>query len=78
MRINENKDFATEKNLPGISRSARIFARSTPGKRACRSPSGECGPDSATLRFPMQSDEKVKRSAPDFGRYAERGPMEEW
>jgi len=27
---------------------ARRFARSSPGKRACRSPSDECGPDSAT------------------------------
>ena len=28
-------------------RLRRIFAHSTPGKRACRSPSGECEPDSA-------------------------------
>ena len=35
------------RHIPGISRYARIFARSTPDKRACRSSSGECEPDSA-------------------------------
>ena len=34
-----------------VFRLRRIFARSPPDKRACRSPSGECEPDSAALRL---------------------------
>ena len=33
------------------TRLRRGFARSSPGKRACRSPSGECEPHSAALRL---------------------------
>ena len=45
--------------IHGISRFARIFARSPPGKRACRSPSGECGPDSAACGDRARFDEGV-------------------
>ena len=57
----------------GISPYGRISARPSPGKRACRSPGGGCGPDSAPREAraepgPMKGDaSRQKKAQPAWG-----------
>ena len=68
-----------KKGAPGISPGGRISARPPPDKRACRSPGGGCGPDSAPREARAEPDPMEEwciqsESTPDWGAFALEAP----